>query len=585
MITINDTLREARRYSKSIKDRNNFSVKIAVLGSASIQHFVMLLRYKLHNAGIEADIYEGEYNGITMDVFDDNSPLYAFKPDFVILIPHFSDIKNYPAPLSDDILIEELLQSQINYYYQVWKRVSNIENVQIVQSTIVIPPERVLGTLEFTENYSHYNYIDKVNILIRNNKCSNVAVRDLDRISSLYGKIEWFDYSAYFLSKSYCKLEFLEHMVDPFEKYIIAASGKVRKCIVLDLDNTLWGGIVGDLGYDGIQIDPNNAIGEAYRYFQNYLLLLKERGVILAVCSKNDEDNAKEPFEKNVNMILKMNDISCFIANWEDKASNIKRISDELNIGLDSLVFVDDNPAEREIVREFLPEVMVVDIPNDPALYVNALEKCNLFSWIKLTKEDLLRSNSYIENRNREELQAQFVDYEQYLKALEMHGEVKEITETEVSRFAQLLNKSNQFNLRTIRYTEAEINELRKNDGYSCISVKLRDKFSEYGIISCIILRFVNEKCFIESWVMSCRVLKRKVENFAFDYICDVAKENGCSSIIGEYIPSKKNNMVSTFYDSLGFKNLDERDGIKTYEYLLENRRCETFIPITTEEY
>ncbi len=584
MSTINEILKAARRYSKNVSNNSLPSIKIAVLGSASIQHFVMLLKYKLSLEGIVADIYEGEYNGINMDVFDEASYLYKFNPNIVIIIPHYRDIKAFPRAFDEEEDINSMCEEAYYYFEEIWKHInSKNENVQIVQSTIMIPPERTLGNLEFIEGYSRYNYYERINSKIRSNNYSNVSVVDLDRISSIYGKKLWFDYSAYFLSKSFCCLECLEYMVDPFVSYICSTAGKIKKCIVLDLDNTLWGGVVGDVGAYGIQIDPNNALGEAFRYFQSYLLQLKNRGVILAVCSKNDEDVAKEPFINNTNMLLKLDDISCFIANWDDKASNLKVIAERLNIGVDSLVFFDDNPAERQIVKQFLPEVQVVDVPNDPALYVTAIEDCNPFDWVEITREDVLRNNTYLENKKRENLQIQFVNYEEYLQALEMSGKVGVVTLKEIARFTQLLNKSNQFNLRTIRYNEAEIKKIIADSNYLCLYVHLKDKFSDYGIISCIILHFKEETCFIDSWVMSCRVLKRKIEYLVFKHIYKYASEAGCARIVGEYIPTKKNRMVADFYTIMGFDKTKEEDGIVSYEFLLSNGYEYNEIPISEE--
>ena len=294
----------------------------------------------------------------------------------------------------------------------------------------------------------------------------------------------------------------------------------------------------------------------------------------MAICSKNEEDIAKEAFEKNQYMILQMDDIACFVANWHDKATNIKHIAEKLNIGLDSLVFFDDNPAEREIVASCLPEVEVIDVPDDPALYVSVLDSSNPFQWLELTKEDVARSNSYVENRKRSAMIEQFVDYDFYLQALEMSGKVVAVDEKRIARFTQLLNKSNQFNLRTERYTEGEIRAMAADKKYSLLGFELKDKFSDYGLISCVIIEWQNETCFIRSWVMSCRVLKRGVENMLFTYIYRLAKKHGSMKINGEYLPTKKNKLVKDFLDGLGFDLLTTKnDGSKYYQYDLSKEQ------------
>lgn len=566
MADIANTLKEARRLAKKIKKEGwDTNIKIAVLGTASIQHFVMVLRYMMAQEGFFADIYEGEYNGIAMDVFDEKSELYFFDPDIVILYTHYLDVKHFPSLSDEDIYT--LADRTISYYIKVWEALSKIKGVQILQTNFVYPPEHILGNLETACGFSKTNFYKILNDKLVKSAMDNVIVIDVELLSEYVGKYNWFDYPSYFLTKTGFRIDYLEDVVTIFVNMVKALKGKIKKCIVLDLDNTLWGGVVGEEGYDGIQLDPNNAVGEAYRYFQQYLLELKQRGIILAVCSKNNEENAKEPFEKNPDMVLKLDDIACFMSNWKDKASNLKAIAAELNIGVESLVFFDDNPAEREIVRTFLPEVHVVDVPADPALYAVRLDKEAPFEWIQITKEDLTRNNSYIQNSQRKQLEQNFVNYSDYLRALEMKGFVKEIERAETGRFTQLLNKTNQFNLRTKRYMESDISAMLGEDEKKCMAVKLSDKFSEYGIISCIIIEKQKDKCFVESWVMSCRVLKRGVENYAFAKIIEEAKIWGCDEIVGEYISSRKNKMVENFYDTLGFELLDEQEGVKTYKY------------------
>ncbi len=566
---VDELLKQARRLAKKVNKEGcvNPDVKIAVLGSASIQYFVMVLRFLLYKEGISADIYEGEYNGILMEVMNPNSQLYGFMPEIVIILPDYRDIKEFPEPLEENGDVDKLLDAVWNNYETYWGRISAISDVQILQSNFVIPAEHIYGNIERRVSYSSIDFLEKLNRRLLVSAPSNVSVIDLELLAANIGKWNWFDETSYFLTKTGFRMDFIEDAVWPFVRHIKAFKGKIKKCLILDLDNTLWGGVVGDDGWDGIQLDPNNAVGESFRDFQAYILQLKKRGVILAVVSKNDESSAKEPFEKNPHMILHLDDIASFQANWDDKVTNIKRVAEELNIGIDSLVFFDDNPAEREIVRTYIPDVMVIETPMDPALYKRTLDKAAPFDWLQLTKEDILRSNSYIENHRRSELQAGFTDYDEYLKSLEMKGCVREPKTTELPRFTQLLNKSNQFNLRTQRYSESEIEEAYSSDNKKCLCTLLKDKFSEYGIIACVILEKEKEVCFIESWVMSCRVLKRGVEDLLFKAIIDEAKKWKCSKIVGEYIPSKKNSMVKDFYDNLGFKMEREHDGVKQYLY------------------
>lgn len=550
-------LKLARRYAKSYVTGEK-DLRVAVLGSYSIQHFVSVLRFLLHEEGIDANIYEGEYDGILMDVLNDDSELYEFKPSIVIMLPSIKDIKEFPILGSDAEAVEQLADKQVQLYQGIWNKLEASLGCQILQANFVLPIERALGNLESNYEYSRSFYYKRINAKLEQKRGGNVTIIDMDYWAGVVGKINWFDNSSYYLSKTGFRMDYIGIAAEVFVKQILALTGKVKKCLVLDLDNTLWGGVVGDDGCMGIQLDPNNAIGESYRAFQQYVLQLKERGVILAVCSKNEEDIAKEPFEKNDKMILKLDDISCFIANWEDKAGNIRTIASKLNIGVDSLVFFDDNPAEREIVKKFVPEVLVVDVPEDPADYVQALALCMPFEWGQLTGEDFKRTQSYLQNSKRQELESSFVNYDEYLQALDMVGSVEEIDEYSKERFAQLINKSNQFNLRTIRYTEAAVEQMMQEENTKLLAVSLKDKFSDYGIISCIILKKDGEECFADTWVMSCRVLKRGVEEFAFSHVCNAARSMGCSKLVGEYIPTQKNRMVKDFYPNLGFEEISE---------------------------
>lgn len=411
-----------------------------------------------------------------------------------------------------------------------------------------------------------------LNMQLMRQRYNYVTIVDLEYVASFIGKENWFDNASYMVNKSGFALEYIGIVGDIFACQIVALKGKITKCLVLDLDNTLWGGIVGEDGYEGIQLDPNTAVGEAFLAFQRYVYELRSRGVILAVCSKNDYQIAKEVFFKNENMLLKFDDFASFIANWENKAENLKQISAELNIGTDSFVFFDDNPAEREIVRMCLPEVKVIDVPEDPAEYVKALELAVPFEWLQITKEDLQRNYSYQNNVKRTELRNSSNDYNKYLSSLEMQASVYEMHDSNIERFTQLINKSNQFNLRTQRYTESDITNMYQNPKNKLLAVKLSDRFGNYGLISCVILKSMGNHLFIDTWVMSCRVLKRGVEYLTFRHILDVAKELGCNNIIGEYIQTKKNALVMNFYKDMGFEKceinqLKTEDSAKQYIY------------------
>ncbi|MDE6433390.1 MAG: HAD-IIIC family phosphatase [Lachnospiraceae bacterium] len=573
--------RSILRLAKKVKNIVNTTpsdIKVAVLGSCSIQYFVQVLRLLLYKEGVSADIYEGEYNGIKMDVLNGESALFQFQPDILIILPDYRDINQLPQYNEDIDGINKLIKYYIDDYKNIWGIIKKyLPQTKILQGNFVIPIERVLGNLEANYIFSQHNFIKRLNIELTQQHSDNVVIVDLEYLASLYGKKNWFDSSLYALSKVSFSLQYIGDVVEMFVKLIVAWRGKIKKCIVLDLDNTLWGGIVAEEGWDGIRIDVNDAVGESYLTFQKYLKELNNRGILLAVCSKNDREIAEQPFKYNKKMPLSLNDFASFQANWQDKASNIKKIAEEINIGLDSMVFFDDNPAEREIVRMNLPEVTVVDVPEDPANYVNALDAVWAFEWLQITPEDYARAETYEKNRARIELQEISLNYDEYLKALEMKANILEVTSKMLKRFVQLINKSNQFNVRTRRYLDTYIESLLGREDYGLIAVSLKDKFSDYGCIACVILQKQDNVCFIDTWVMSCRILKRGLEYLVFQHIYDWADEHNCDKVIGEYIPTEKNVLVKELYPQLGFSEIDVEDGkteknSRIYQYDIESR-------------
>lgn len=559
------------KHARKVKNKEEAKLCIAVLGSCSIQFFVQAFRYVLEQRGIEANLYEGEFNGISMDVLDENSALYEKKPDIVILLTDYRDVKALPGLLATETEVERSLEEAISYYQRLWKHLEQIEGVHVFQSNFVIPDESQLGNLECNYTFSRTLFLQQLNIELAKKRPSYVNLVDLERLAGKVGKDSWFDATGYFSYKLGFSMDYIGYVADLFARQVEALTGKTKKCLVLDLDNTLWGGVVGDVGWEHIQLDVNDAVGEAFQTFQEYVLRLKERGVILAVCSKNEEENAKEAFKLRPEMKIKLEDISCFVANWKDKAENLITIANTLNIGMDSLVFFDDNPAERARVKQAHPEVYVVDVPEEPEGYIRAMEEAHPFEWIQITKEDLGRTNTYVQNNRRMQYMEAAESYEDFLISLEMQGTVREVKKEDVPRFAQLINKSNQFNLRTQRYTEAQIERFCESEQYKCLAMLLKDKFDEYGIVSCVILKKEKDICFIDTWLMSCRVLKRGVENFVFESIVKKAIEMGCSTLQGEYIQTRKNGMVTCFYEKLGFTCIEESEDsekakVKKYE-------------------
>jgi FkbH-like protein len=331
------------------------------------------------------------------------------------------------------------------------------------------------------------------------------------------------------------------------------------KCLVLDLDNTIWGGVIGDDGLENIQLG-DLGMGHAYDQLQSWARELQRRGIILAVCSKNNEETAKQPFREHPDMTLRLEDIAVFVANWENKVDNLKRIQATLNIGFDSMVFLDDNPFERNLVREHLPALTVPELPEDPALYVSYLSGLNLFETASFSGEDLQRTRQYQAEAARTDFQKSFTSIDDYLRSLDMTAEVKPFDDYSLPRVAQLAQRSNQFNLRTVRYTVADIDRLRQSPGHVTLSFQLADKFGDHGLIGLVILKQLDDAtAFIDTWIMSCRVLKRGMEEFIVNQMVLQARGRGWQRLVGEYIPTAKNTMVKDLYRDLGFAGRDGR--------------------------
>jgi FkbH-like protein len=383
-------------------------------------------------------------------------------------------------------------------------------------------------------------------------KSKNLYINDLNLLQSNYGLSQSFDAKLYVTADMIFSFDFLPVAARNTVDIILSLTGKAKKCLILDLDNTLWGGIIGDDGVENIQIGELG-IGKAYSELQQWAKQLKKRGIILAVSSKNDHDTAKGAFDNHPDMILKYEDFAVFQANWDNKADNIRQIQEFLNIGYDSMVFLDDNPFERDLVKTFFPEITIPDLPEDPAEYLNYVSKLNLFETSSYSEEDSQRSDQYRVEFQRSQVKKSFVNEDDYLASLEMVSECRPFDSYSVPRVSQLTQRSNQFNLRTQRYSESDVQKIAESGEYITRSFTLEDKFGHNGLISLIIMKKQEGGFFIDTWIMSCRVLKRTMENFVLNTIVSLALQSGCEKIIGEFIPTAKNKMVKDHYKNFGF--------------------------------
>lgn len=529
------------------------------MGDSATQHLAVALKGDAHSRKIALHLFEADYDQLLPQVLDANSEFYRFKPDAVLIYLCAEKLHDAFLKLSPEQreLFAETEFAKIEGY---WNRILSTKSMKILQYNFVEIDDRVFGDYAAKTSQAFITQLRKLNERIRaaSEVEKNVFLLDLQRVQNQIGRTTFHDAKFYYIAKMPISLQALPAAADIAIEQIALQMGKVRKCVVLDLDNTLWGGVIGDDGMNGIQLGELG-LGRAYTDLQKWFLELKKRGILLAVCSKNEKETALEPFEKHTEMVLHTEDIAIFVANWQDKASNIRHIQQTLNIGMDSMVFVDDNPFEREAVRSQIPEITVPELPEDPAQYLTYLQSLDLFSTLSYSESDRVRTRQYQEESGRASAQQQFGSYEEYLKSLDMKAVASPFDEFHLPRIAQLTQRSNQFNLRTVRYTEAEVQRAAQDADTHTLYFTLKDKFGDYGLVGVVILKKLDaDSLFVDTWLMSCRVLKRGMEEFIADKMIQTAKEAGYSRVIGEYLPTAKNKMVEMLYPQMGFEPIGE---------------------------
>ena len=533
------------------------TIKIAVVGSTTTRQLIDLLDLYLQPGRINAEFYESDYGTVHQEFLDPTSGLHSFRPAFALIIPTWRDLQDRPQLNDSPDAVRIKVESEIAAWASLWQVAETQLKCQVIQSNFALPPWRTMGNLDSRHLGGLSRYLTLVNQALADSAPTGVTIHDVDALAAAAGRWAWSDERFFHQAKLPCSPENLVDYAHSLASLIIAQLGAGRKCLVLDLDNTLWGGVIGDDGLGGIRLGQGEAEGEAFLAFQRYVKALGERGVILAVCSKNDDSIAREVFEKHSEMILRLEDISCFVANWDDKATNLARIAEQLNIGINSLVFFDDNPAERSIVRQLQPDVAVPEVPTDPAYYIHALDRNRYFESIAISTEDLNRTQFYRADAQRQKLESSVSDVNSFLKSIEMVARVAPITETTLERSSQLINRSNQFNLTTRRYSNADLINLMSDPLWISRTVSLSDRFGDNGLISVLLAKQDGNALVIDTWLMSCRVLKRGVERLLLNHLAACARSRGLQRILGEYIPTSKNALVRRHYQDLGFSSLN----------------------------
>ena len=549
-------------------ERTSATRKLAILGGATTQFLLPLIRLFALRRGLLLTIYESGFGLFEQEIWADSPALRAFQPDVIHF--HVSSYNLALPPVSADParVVRELTQRYLELYRTATQRFA----CPLIINNFETSSERALGSLDAVLPGSRNSIVRALNEALVRELPPQIYVNDIEQLSAICGKDAWLDSKLWNETKTAVSFACQPHYADRLSALLGAIAGKSKKCLVLDLDNTLWGGVIGDDGLHGIKLGAGQPEGEAFQQFQAYVKALKERGILLAVASKNEPENALAPFRQHRDMVLKESDISCFVIGWEPKDRSLRLIAEQLNIGLDSLVFFDDNPAERHLVSGSLPDVTVIDVPDDPSLFVQALDRANLFDTLAVTGEDRIRADFFQDNRAREQLAASTASYEDFLQRLEMRAVIEPLTQENMARVAQLINKTNQFNLTTRRMTEAQVQALIGNSDVYTSTIRLDDKFGANGLISVVIGTVQASSLVIENWLMSCRVLKRGVEFLEMERLLEFCRTRGVQTIIGQYIPTEKNKLVSNHYAELGFEHVADDTGGSTWQYLLGNQ-------------
>ena len=535
-------------YKESKKNQSFLKISILVISNMSYQIFDRLFResFLINKASVIINyVNYNEFLSLKKE---------KLKYDCVFIFFDKSDLEEI-SNFSNDLTYTQKDLNKIKSFYDfIFTKLEALDKTKIFLSNFSAYENTEFFSLEKKVKKNKNELIINLNnYILKNSKKYKFNLIDVESYSKQFGLAKIQDTVKFYLARIPFSQEFAEFFFSTVANFVLTAFGKMKKVLVLDLDNTLWGGILGDDGHSNIKIDNETPEGKIFFDFQKTILNLKKRGVLLAICSKNFEKNVKVAFKNNTNFVLKYNDFVSIKANWNNKAENIENISKELGLGLDSFVFFDDNPVERELVRSFLPSVTIPELPSEPSYYRDILLNNFYFDLVSLSKEDVSRSKSYITNIKREKLKEKFTDFNEYLKSLKMVCEYSAFQKSDHDRVVQLFLRSNQFNFTTIRYSLKDINNIRNDKNRVTFQFSFRDKFSNYGIVSLIVGTITKESLFIDNWVMSCRVLNRTLEIFIINSVIKYARMNNIKKIVGTYIPTQKNSLVENLYMNLGF--------------------------------
>lgn len=562
-------LENKKKLKRKFLENNNFvNKRIAILSGSTIGDIAEIIELFLLKDGIRPDFYIGQFNRYYEEAVFTNKELEEFDPDIIYIMTTNKNIDEYPIPTASSEYVDELLEKEYSKFETVWEKIQESYNCPIIQNNFEFLPYRVMGNADIYMESGKNSFINRLNnrLYEYTRKHSDFHICDINYLSAKLGHGQWYNSSHWYAYKYALNIEAIPYLADNVAKIIKSILGKNKKAIICDLDNTLWGGIIGDDGIEGIELGMDSVKGMAYMDFQKYLKELKSMGVILTVCSKNDLKTAVKGL-KHHDSLLDEDDFTIIKANWNEKHENIKEIIKELNITETGFVFLDDNPMEQDCVKSFLPDIAVPRL-KDVFSYIEVLDNAGFFEVTGLFDEDIKRTDYYKENILRQNYRSEFKDYREYLKSLEMTCNISDFKTENFARVTQLINKTNQFNLTTRRYTLSDIQAFSADDKYITLCADLNDRFGNNGIVTALIGELIDKGTLeINLWVMSCRVFKRDLEYALFDALINQCKKNNITKIIGVFIETDKNNIVKSLYQDLGFELIKENNGYVIWEY------------------
>jgi len=573
-LDISDYFNLYKKLKEGKKPSNKKGIKIALLSSFTVNGIKEVLSVKCHEFGVNAEFYVSGYNQYAQEILDTNGSLYKFEPDLIILFIDARSVfgDNYLLPYSiGDQQRKKFVEGKLEELKSLAEKIKSNSKVKILLHNFEAPVFSPLGILENKQKFGFVESIEALNSELmdtfKNDK--QVFIFDYNAFCSKIGKDNSMDYKMYYLGDMKLNLQYIPELCNEYMAYIRPLMSLTKKCIVLDLDNTLWGGIIGEDGIEGIKLGPTLE-GRPFMEFQQYLLSLFNRGVILAINSKNNYDDVIEVFRQHPHMVLKEDNFAAMQINWNDKIANMKAIAEELNIGTDSFLFMDDDKANRQMIREAFPEICVVDMPEDSSLYLKTLMDINDFNTLQITEEDKKRGHMYVQQRKRTEFQKSATDLTEFLKSLNMVVTAEKANKFSIPRISQLTQKTNQFNMTTRRYMEDSIKKLAEDKNFLVFSVKVEDKFGDSGITGAAIVKKVKDAWNIDTFLLSCRIIGRKVEETLLAYIAREAKKAGARKLTADFIPTKKNSVAKDFYKNSRFNLAKKENGKEVWEYSLK---------------